>query len=162
MARVPVFPKQTGVKILHPHRDDVQNKQPFVNLDAHIPYPVRVPQTWSLVESEIRKVSPALTRRPSDFYVGGSRTWVCPKLDCVYTIMSDDLTQTQRLMVERATEGIDVPFTLLDGDHCSAAAVYVREVIDIIALAHYESAHFQPLRIRHILHGQRNNGRVRT
>ncbi|VDC00358.1 unnamed protein product, partial [Peniophora sp. CBMAI 1063] len=75
---------------------------PFVNLDAHIPRAVRVPKTASIVDQTIARVCGRFTRRPSDYYVAQSQMWVCPKHDCVYTILLEDLTPAQHEVVDVA------------------------------------------------------------
>ncbi|VDB98830.1 unnamed protein product [Peniophora sp. CBMAI 1063] len=133
---------------------------PFVNLDAHIPRAVRVPKTASVVDQTIARVCGRFARRPSDYYVAQSQTWVCPKHDCVYTILLEDLTPAQHEVVDVATVGIREPFVaVVEGRHVVLPA-FVREVIDIVALSHYENTHLQGRGFRHILHGQDVDGRI--
>ncbi|VDB90182.1 unnamed protein product [Peniophora sp. CBMAI 1063] len=134
--------------------------QQLVNSNAHIPASVRVPKTWMLIDIDMNRISAPLTRRPSDFYVGGSLAWTCPKHDCVYTIFLEDLSPDQRKLVKDATRGVKIWFFQTENDVAAAVPEFFREVIDIVALAHYESAHFAGLLIHHVIHGQDAQGRI--
>lgn len=85
---------------------------------------------------------------------------MCPKADCAFTILLDDLADDQRDCVAHATTGIRQPFITVTEGKSASVSISVREVIDIIALAHYESTHVRHLGIRHVLHGQELSGRV--
>ncbi|VDC03136.1 unnamed protein product [Peniophora sp. CBMAI 1063] len=139
-----------------PRGDSLQ----LVNHDAHIPPSVRVPQTWSLIITDMRRVCTHFARRLSDFYVAGTNEWVCPMHDCMYAIAINNLSVDEKKVVDGVTRGADVPFyTLVDAFRVTEPA-FIREVIDIVALEHYESVHLQGLRIHHVIHGQDHTGRI--
>lgn len=135
--------------------------QPLYALDAHIPAVVRERKTAHFVLQSIRRFSEPLSRRPSDYLAGNSDVWMCPHNPCLYTIELKNLTQDQGETLEHRTKDLATPFIVDENGSISASARYVREVIDIVALDHYEAAHLAPYNIKHTVHGQRDDGRVR-
>ncbi|VDC05901.1 unnamed protein product [Peniophora sp. CBMAI 1063] len=144
--------------IVRDHEQTIQG--PFVNRDAHIPASVRVPETPGYLTMRLCSVATSLSRRPSDYYLPGSDVWHCPHYACDWVIVLDNLTEAQKGMLTRAM-GEDTGLFMGDGGNAAAPQpAFVREVVDIVALEHYQRAHFWRLGIRYILHGQRIDGRI--
>ncbi|KZV70918.1 hypothetical protein PENSPDRAFT_664729 [Peniophora sp. CONT] len=135
-------------------------KLPILSYDAHVPAIVRVVKTPSFVNADIEALSTSLVRRPSDYLMANADAWRCPHHHCMFTVELSSLTHEQHDILRRATAGVTVPWTFNADGHIAVVGVYAREVVDIVALAHYEEHHFQRLGIRHVLHGQREDGRI--
>ncbi|VDB85038.1 unnamed protein product [Peniophora sp. CBMAI 1063] len=131
----------------------------LVNRDAHIPAAVRVPHTPRAILADIKSFSPKLTRPPSDFIVGGTRIWHCPHVGCSYNINLARLTKDEFKYVKKVTKGS--PMALIVDDVAGALDVHLREVVDILGLAHYEAVHLRLLGLRHVIHGQGADARIR-
>ncbi|KZV60557.1 hypothetical protein PENSPDRAFT_671578 [Peniophora sp. CONT] len=141
------------------HAVNIPSKLPLVAYDVHVPAFVRETKTSSFVVTDIRQFSTPLVRRPSDYVTGNADVWICAHPPCMYAIDQTGLTRAQYNILQRATVGTATPFaTELDGA-IVVIPQHFREVVDIVALAHYEATHLAHMAIRHILHGQRLDGR---
>lgn len=137
-------------------------QRPLVAYNTHIPSVTRVPRTPLFMKNKIRNVSEALSRRPSDFLIGAADVWRCPHAPCMFVIElarlgPDDLQTLQRVLADLVTQFT----TEVDGNR-GAERRFAREVVDVLALVHYEDAHLAAIGLRHVLHGQRDDGRVRS
>ncbi|KZV60543.1 hypothetical protein PENSPDRAFT_671602 [Peniophora sp. CONT] len=131
----------------------------LVNMDWHIPAAVRAPKTNDAIISAIEKVSRPLVRRPSDYLVASATAWTCPHAACNHTIELTRLTPAQVSIVSQVFVGANVRLTETGFGRTAAIPALAREVVDMIALAHYRSEHLHELAIRYVLHGQRDDGR---
>ncbi|VDB90238.1 unnamed protein product [Peniophora sp. CBMAI 1063] len=168
IARVPEFvrhPDDTFVERGVPQSplptSTVAREQPLVNLDAHVPWLVRVPKTAPYVKALIDNVHFTLTRAPSDYLPAYSDLWVCPNHPCGFTVDLSALSNVDVIELRKATNGQYLPtFTEYSDGGVVALVSSRREVVDIIGLRHYEEAHLHQLGIRHVIHGQRDDGRI--
>ncbi|VDC00039.1 unnamed protein product [Peniophora sp. CBMAI 1063] len=134
--------------------------QSIVSQEAHIPFFVRKPRTVAYVREAIERVSVHLSRRPSEFLIGDTNRWACPGPTCAYTVQLEDLSSAQMEVIGRIANGLHRAWTSDVGKLHIAVREYWREVVDIVALAHYEEVHLHGLGIKHVIRGQGDDGRL--
>lgn len=135
---------------------------PFVNRDAHIPVSIRVPPTAPYLLGRIRSVSPPLGHRPSDLCIGGSHIWNCPHGPCAFALNLVDISPAAQEIIVRVAGEDSILFVQMVDGVVSARPEFIREVVDFVALDHYENTHLARLDVHHVVHGLRADGRVRS
>ncbi|VDC04890.1 unnamed protein product [Peniophora sp. CBMAI 1063] len=139
----------------------------LVNQDAHIPTHARHPNTAPYILQAISDLYPALAKRPSSRYTPYARIWRCPYDGCGYF---EDLARLSHAAGEAvcrvAATAVDSYFLtndlasdyikLVEGRYC-ARREFIKNVVDIIGLRHYES-HLSQAGLRCSIRGQRPSG----
>ncbi|VDB97826.1 unnamed protein product [Peniophora sp. CBMAI 1063] len=141
----------------------------LVNEDAHIPAQFRHQTTAPYILQAIQEIHSTFADRPSRTYTPYSRMWRCPYTGCNYIEDLAGLSHSAGEAVCRiAAVSLDSNFLMDDvasefvtiaGGRYRARREFVRSVVDIIGLRHYET-HLADSGLRCWIRGQTPDGQI--